>query len=58
MDKIKFSNTFEYKLIYIFRINDSFHKGALKIGDATIHTNLDYEELKEKLIKAGAEERK
>lgn len=47
MDKIKFSNTFEYKLIYIFRINDSFHKGALKIGDATIHTNLDYEELKE-----------
>lgn len=35
----KFESTFEYKLIYIFRINDHAHKGCLKIGDATIHTD-------------------
>lgn len=35
---IKFIPTFDYKLIYIFRINDEPHKGLLKIGDATIHT--------------------
>lgn len=42
MEKINFENTFEYKLIYIFRINDETHKGYLKIGDATIHTNKPY----------------
>ena len=31
-----FKNTFEYKLIYIFRINDERHKGLVKIGDASI----------------------
>lgn len=36
--KNKFLATFEYKLIYIFRINDENHNGYLKIGDATIHT--------------------
>lgn len=41
----KFENTFEYKLIYIFRINDNAHKGCLKIGDATIHTTKSYNEL-------------
>ncbi len=41
-----FNNTFRYKLIYIFRINDSSaHKGCLKIGDATIDTNKMYYEL-------------
>ena len=39
----KFISTFDYKLIYIFRINDEAHKGLLKIGDATIHTNKVYE---------------
>lgn len=34
-----FKSTFEYKLIYVFRINDDVHKGLLKIGDATVHTN-------------------
>ena len=34
----KFSATFDYKLIYVFRINEKTHKGLLKIGDATIHT--------------------
>ena len=33
-----FESTFEYKLIYVFRINDIVHDGLLKIGDATIHT--------------------
>lgn len=35
---MEFKNTFEYKLIYVFRINDTAHKGVLKIGEATIHT--------------------
>ncbi len=42
MDKIDFANTFEYKLIYIFRINDESHKGYLKIGDAKINTDKNY----------------
>ncbi|MCM1556425.1 MAG: Eco57I restriction-modification methylase domain-containing protein [Anaeroplasma bactoclasticum] len=41
----KFNNTFDYKLIYIFRINDTVHKGALKIGDATIHTSKSFTDL-------------
>jgi len=41
----KFISTFDYKLIYIFRINDEAHKGLLKIGDATLHANKTYEEL-------------
>ncbi|MFR9518942.1 MAG: Eco57I restriction-modification methylase domain-containing protein [Rikenellaceae bacterium] len=45
MMNIKFSNTFNYKLIYIFRINDEAHKGVLKIGDATIHTTLSADQL-------------
>ena len=38
----KFVATFEYKLIYVFRINDVAHKGVLKIGDATLKTNKKY----------------
>ena len=34
-----FQPTFEYKLIYVFRINDEAHKGLLKIGEATCNTN-------------------
>ncbi len=36
---VQFQSTFEYKLIYVFRINDATHKGLLKIGDATVHTS-------------------
>ena len=36
-----FISTFEYKLIYVFRINDEAHKGLLKIGDATVHSSGD-----------------
>ena len=41
----KFNSTFEYKLIYVFRINDGNHSGCLKIGDATIHTDKSWSEL-------------
>lgn len=37
--------TFDYKLIYIFRINDKKHEGSLKIGDATVHTSKSMDEL-------------
>ncbi len=47
MNIIKLNDSFEYKIIYIFRINDNSHKGFLKIGDATIKTNKNYLELKE-----------
>lgn len=42
MDK-SFEEPFEYKLIYVFEINDDTHKGLLKIGDTTLHTkeNID-----------------
>ena len=35
----EFKNAFEYKVIYIFTIEDEVHRGLLKIGDATLHTN-------------------
>lgn len=45
MAKTNFDATFDYKLIYVFRINDSIHKDCLKIGDATIHTNKNYNDI-------------
>lgn len=44
-DKALFEKTFQRKLIYIFRINDEAHKGLLKIGDATIKSELPSEKL-------------
>lgn len=44
-DKTLFEKTFQRKLIYIFRINDEAHKGLLKIGDATIKSELPSEKL-------------
>mgnify|MGYP005760630681 CR=1 FL=1 len=38
-DNIKFENAFNYKVIYAFTVNDDTHKGLIKIGDATLHTN-------------------
>ena len=40
-----FQPSFEYKLIYVFRINDDKHNGCLKIGDATINTDKTYNDL-------------
>ena len=42
----RFEPAFSYKLIYIFRINDRDHLGKLKIGEATIHTSKNKEDLK------------
>lgn len=41
----KFDSTFKYKVIYIFSINNETHKGLLKIGDATVNTNLTVDRL-------------
>lgn len=35
----KFESSFEYKVIYVFTIDDEKHKGLLKIGDATVETD-------------------
>lgn len=45
MDRFDFQSTFEYKLIYVFRINDAAHKGLVKIGDATVYTDKPYSQL-------------
>lgn len=37
-----FQPSLEYKLIYVFRINDKEHKGYLKIGEATIQSSKNY----------------
>ncbi len=42
-----FTPCFEYKVIYVFRINLETHKNALKIGDTTLRTNTPIDELKE-----------
>ena len=34
-----FNNTFNYKVIYIFKIYDDLHKGILKVGESTLKTN-------------------
>lgn len=40
-----FEKTFEYKLIYVFRINDQAHEGLLKIGEATCNTDKNPDEI-------------
>lgn len=42
---IEFEDTSSYKLIYIFSIDDERHKGRLKIGDTSIHTNKTLDQL-------------
>lgn len=41
----EFKNAFDYKVIYVFAIDDEKHKGKVKIGDATLHTTKDIEHL-------------
>lgn len=36
----KFKKAFEYKVIYVFTVDDEKHKGLVKIGDATLETEL------------------
>lgn len=54
-----FETSFEYKLIYIFRIDDEKHKGLLKIGDATIKTEESIDRLPPncKLLNQAAKDR-
>ncbi|MEG1551912.1 MAG: hypothetical protein RR355_06550, partial [Oscillospiraceae bacterium] len=54
-----FETSFEYKLIYIFRINDEKHKNLLKIGDATIKTEESIDRLSPncKLLNQAAKDR-
>uniref|UniRef100_UPI00402AF58B Eco57I restriction-modification methylase domain-containing protein n=1 Tax=Succinivibrio sp. TaxID=2053619 RepID=UPI00402AF58B len=40
-----YTNSFKYKLIYIFGIPDEAHKGVLKIGEATVDTVLPIDQL-------------
>lgn len=38
--KIEFTSAFAYKVIYVFTVNDDTHKGLIKIGDATLNSDL------------------
>lgn len=44
-EKIQFVNAFNYKVIYIFTVNDEAHKGLVKIGDATLNSDLSIDKL-------------
>lgn len=37
-----FNQTFEQKLIYVYRINDADHEGILKIGEASCNAGMNY----------------
>ena len=54
-----YRSPYSYKLIYIFRINDADHKGALKIGEATINYSGNPKDLTPscKLLKDAANSR-
>ena len=43
--KIHYESTTSYKLIYVFRVNDRAHEGLLKVGDASVDTNMPYQQL-------------
>ena len=34
-----FKKAFEHKVIYVFTVDDEAHRGLVKIGDATLHTD-------------------
>lgn len=40
-----FEDAFDYKVIYVFTIDDEAHRGYLKIGDATLHTKTPIDQL-------------
>lgn len=41
----KFSKAFDYKVIYVFTVEDELHRGCVKIGDATVKTELTVDRL-------------
>lgn len=40
-----FVSTYNFKVIYVFKIDDKLHKGILKIGESTLNTNKYISEL-------------
>lgn len=40
-----FKSTFKYKVIYVFTIYDDLHKGILKVGETTLNSNKNIDEL-------------
>ena len=45
MGSMTFADTMCYKCIYVFEINDSDHWGRIKIGEATVHSDLGLDDL-------------
>lgn len=45
MNEQYFVSVFHYKVIYAFTIEDTAHRGLIKIGDATVHTELPIDSL-------------
>ena len=45
MEETAFKNAFEYKVVYVFTIDDQAHKGLVKIGDATLQTSTPIDQL-------------
>lgn len=41
----KFAKAFNYKVVYVFTVNDDMHRNLVKIGDATINTDLSLDRL-------------
>ena len=44
-DKVAFKNTFGYKIIYAFTVDDDIHRGLIKIGEATLNTTTSIDKL-------------
>ena len=38
-NKTAFKSAFDYKVIYAFKVDDDKHKGLIKIGDTTLHSD-------------------
>ena len=50
----KFVSSLKAKLIYVFRINDKAHAGCLKVGEATLSDEENYEDYKSFTIAQNA----
>lgn len=40
-----FKKSFNFKVVYAFTVNDNVHRGLIKIGDATVYTDLSIDNL-------------
>ena len=45
MSKVKLPDTMRYKCIYVMRIDDEKHWGLVKVGEATVRSSLDVDDL-------------